>query len=151
MLKVGNRAPDFTLKDADENSISLKDFLGKKIILWFFPKASTPGWIIEGKGFRTEFNQFQKKNIQILGCSADSPKKQKNFCEKQKFQYPLLCDESHEMLKSYGVWGKKKFMGREYMGISRVTYVIDEKGIIEKVYEKVKPITHANDVLIELI
>jgi len=107
--------------------------------------------MIEGNGFRSEFNKFQEKNIQIIGCSADSPKKQKNFCEKQGFQYSLLCDESHDMLKSYGVWGKKKFMGREYMGITRLTYVINENGIIEKVYEKVKPISHAKDLLKDLI
>ena len=151
MLKIGDRAPDFKLPDADENIISLNDFLGKKVVLWFFPKASTPGWMIEGNGFRSEFNKFQEKNIQIIGCSADSPKKQKKFCEKQGFQYSLLCDESHDMLKSYGVWGKKKFMGREYMGITRLTYVINENGIIEKVYEKVKPISHAKDLLKDLI
>ena len=150
MLKIGDKAPNFNLPDGNENIISLKDLLGKKIILWFFPKASTPGWIIEGNGFRSEFKKFQEKNIQIIGCSADPPKKQKKFCEKQNFQYPLLCDESHEMLKAYGVWGKKKFMGKEYMGITRSTYVIDENGIIEKFYEKVKPLSHASDLLKDL-
>ena len=85
--------------------------------------------------------------MEILGCSADPPKKQKKFCEKKNFTYFLLSDESHEMLKDYGVWGKKKFMGREYMGISRVTYIIDENGIIEKVYEKVSVKSHARDIL----
>jgi len=85
--------------------------------------------------------------MQIIGCSADSPKKQKKFCEKQNFPYFLLSDESHEMLADYGVWGKKKFMGREYMGISRVTYIIDENGIIEKIYEKVSVKSHARDIL----
>ena len=85
-----------------------------------------------------------------MGCSADSPKKQKKFCEKQNFQYPLLCDENHEMLIAYGVWGKKKFMGREYMGISRTTYIINEIGCIEKVYDKVKTISHAHDILKDL-
>ena len=103
--------------------------------------------MIEGMGFRAEFQKFKEKNIQIIGCSADSPTKQKKFCDKQEFQYPLLCDESHEMLKTYGVWGKKKFMGREYMGISRMTYVIDEEGIIIQVYEKVKTISHVKDIL----
>ena len=106
--------------------------------------------MIEGNGFRSEFNKFQEKNIQIIGCSADPPKKQKKFCKNQGFQYPLLCNEAHDMLKSYGVWGKKKFMGREYMGITRLTYVINEKGVIEKVYEKVKPISHVNDLLKDL-
>ena len=150
MLKKGNKAPDFTLSDAEGNSVSLTDLLGKKMVLWFFPKASTPGWIIEGKGFRDEFQKFEEKNIQVIGCSADSPKKQKKFCNKQSFQYPILCDESHEMLEAYGVWGKKKFMGREYMGISRVTYIIDKNGMIEKVYEKVSTTSHAKDILNDL-
>ena len=151
MLKCGDKAPDFILPDAYNNNISLNNFSGKKIILWFFPKASTPGWIIEGKGFRSEFKNFEEKNIQILGCSADAPKKQKSFCEKQNFPYPLLCDEKHEMLKAYGAWGKKKFMGREYMGIFRITYIINEEGIIEKVYDKVKTTSHAKDILQDLI
>ena len=107
--------------------------------------------MIEGRGFRDEFEKFKEKNIQIIGCSADLPLKQKKFCDKQRFQYTLLCDEGHEMLKAYGLWGKKKFMGREYMGISRGTYVIDEQGIIEKVYEKVKVKSHARDILNDLV
>ena len=150
MLKVGDKAPDFTLKNQDENSVSLSDYKNKKVVLWFYPKASTPGWTIEGKGFRDEFQKFEEKNIQIIGCSADPQKKQKKFCDKQNFQFPLLCDESHEMLEAYRVWGKKKFMGREYMGISRVTYIIDENGMIEKVYEKVRTTSHAKDILNDL-
>jgi len=150
LLKIGDKAPDFTLPDADNNSVSLIDFPEKKVVLWFYPKASTPGWTMEGKGFRDEFHNFENNNIQILGCSADSPKKQKKFIEKKAFQYPLLCDENHEMLIAYGVWGKKKFMGREYMGISRTTYVINEDKTIEKVYEKVKTTSHAQDILRDL-
>ena len=147
MLKIGNKAPDFALPDAENNPVSLIDFSGKKVILWFFPKANTPGWKIEGQGFRDEFQKFEEKNVQIIGCSADPPKKQKIFCDKQKFQFPMLCDENHEMLEAYGVWCKKKFMGREYMGISRVTYSIDENGIIIEFYEKVSVKTHASDIL----
>ena len=150
MLNIGDVAPEFTLPDSNNNQVSLKDFAGKKVILWFFPKASTPGWIIEGKGFRDEYQNFIDKNIAIVGCSADSVTKQDKFCTKQKFQFTMLCDEEHTMLESYKVWGKKKFMGREYMGISRVTYLIDEKGVIEKVYPKVKPLSHAKDILKEL-
>ena len=150
-MKIGDKAPDFTISDAEGNSVSLTDFAGKKVVLWFFPKASTPGWIIEGKGFRDEFHKFEEKNIQIIGCSADPPKKQKKFCEKQGFLYPMLCDENHEMLKAYGVWGKKKFMGREYMGISRITIIIDKKGIIERIYDKVSVKTHAQDILNDLL
>ena len=150
MLKVGDKAPEFCLLDAEDNSVSLADFKGTKVVLWFFPKASTPGWIIEGMGFRDEFQKFEENNLQILGCSADPIKKQKKFCDKHGFKYPLLSDESHDMLEKYGVWGKKKFMGREYMGISRVTYIIDENGIIEKVYEKVKTTSHAKDIINDL-
>ena len=150
MLKIGDKAPEFTLPDEKGDQVSLNSLMGKKIILWFYPKASTPGWIIEGKGFRDEFQIFAEKNVQIIGCSADPPPKQKKFCDKQNFQYTLLSSEDHEMLKAYGVWGKKKFMGREYMGISRITYVIDEKGIIERVYKKVKTGSHAKDILNDL-
>ena len=147
MLKVGDSAPDFTLQNQDENPVSLSDYKNKKVVLWFYPKASTPGWTVEGKGFRDEFQKFEEKNVQILGCSADPPAKQKKFAEKRGFPYLLLSDESRDMLKAYGVWGKKKFMGREYMGISRVTYIIDENGIIEKVYDKVSVKSHAQDIL----
>ena len=147
MLKVGDEAPDFTLPNAYNKSVSLSDFLGEKLILWFFPKANTPGWKIEGEGFRDEFQNFEDKNIKIVGCSADSPKKQKKFVEKNGFPYSMLCDEGHEMLKAYGVWGKKKFMGREYMGISRITIIIDESGIIERIYDKVSVKSHAKDIL----
>ena len=147
LLKEGNKAPDFNLPNQDEDNISLTHLKGNKIILWFYPKASTPGWTVEGKGFRDEFDNFESNNIQILGVSADPPKRQKKFAEKQSFQYPLLSDESHEMLEIYKAWGKKKFMGREYMGIFRITYIIDENGIIEHTFEKVKTGSHAKDVL----
>ena len=150
LLEEGDKAPHFSLPNYNENIVSLSDFKGKKVVLWFFPKASTPGWTIEGKGFRDESKNFEKKNTIIIGCSADPPSKQKKFCNKQKFLYPMLCDESHKMLEAYGVWGLKKFMGREYVGISRVTYIISEDGIIEKVYEKVKTMSHAKDVLKDL-
>ena len=150
MLKVGDKAPNFTLQNQDENSVSLSDYKNKKVVLWFYPKASTPGWTVEGQGFRDEFQSFEEKNIVIFGCSADPPKKQKKFCDKKNFPYFLLSDENHVMLKDYGVWGKKKFMGKEYMGISRVTYIIDENGIIEKVYQKVSVKSHARDILNDL-
>ena len=147
LLDVGSSAPDFSLPNQNGDIISLSDFKGKKIIIWFYPKASTPGWTIEGKGFRDEFKYFENKNIIILGVSADPVNKQKKFCDKYSFPYALLSDESHEMLKSYRVWGKKKFMGREYMGISRITYIINENGTIEHVIEKVKTMSHAQDLM----
>ena len=147
MLNVGDKAPSFSLPNEHGEMVSLKDFKGKKVVLWFYPKASTPGWIVEGKGFRDEFQNFKNSDIQILGVSADPVKRQLKFTEKHGFQYPLLSDESHEMLKAYHAWGPKKFMGREYMGISRITYIIDENGKIEHVFEKVKTLSHANNVL----
>ena len=150
LLNIGDKAPKFSLPNADGEMVSLSDFKGKKVVLWFFPKASTPGWTIEGKGFRDESKNFEKKNTVIIGCSADPPNKQRKFCDKQNFSYLMLCDESHKMLEAYGVWGLKKFMGREYMGISRVTYIISEDGMIERVYEKVKTMSHAKDVLKDL-
>ena len=150
MLEVGQKAPDFTLPDQNGDDVSLSNFSGKKVVLWFFPKASTPGWTIEGQGFRDELSNFKKKNVVVLAMSADSSKKQKNFCDKESFDFPMLSDENKSILKDYGVWGTKKMYGREYEGIYRYTYVIDEKGIIEKAYEKVSVKTHANDVLAEL-
>ena len=150
LLNIGDKAPNFSLPNSNGELVSLSNFKGQKVVLWFFPKASTPGWTIEGQGFRDESENFSKKNTAIIGCSADAPSKQKKFCDKQGFSYPMLCDENHSMLEDYGVWGLKKFMGREYMGISRVTYVISENGIIEKVYEKVSTKTHAVDILSDL-
>ena len=150
MLEVGQKAPDFSLPDQNGNDVSLSDYLGKKVVLWFFPKASTPGWTIEGQGFRDELNNFKKKNIVVLPMSADSTKKQKNFCDKESFDFPMLSDENKSILKDYGAWGTKKMYGREYEGIYRYTYVINEKGFVEKAYEKVSVKTHAKDVLAEL-
>ena len=150
MLEVGQKAPDFTLPDQNGDDVSLSNFSGKKVVLWFFPRASTPGWTIEGQGFRDELSNFKKKNVVVLAMSADSSKKQKNFCDKESFDFPMLSDENKSILKDYGAWGTKKMYGREYEGIYRYTYVIDEKGFVEKVYEKVSVKTHAKDVLAEL-
>ena len=147
LLAIGDNAPDFNLPNQNDENISLADLKNKKVIIWFYPKANTPGWIIEGNGFRDEFKKFETQNIVILGVSADPVNKQKKFCDKQEFPYDLLSDESHEMLEAYGVWGKKKFMGREYMGITRMTYIINENGQVEHVFEKVKTMSHAQDIL----
>ena len=147
MLTAGQKAPDFTLHNQDGEEVSLRQFLGQKVVLWFFPKASTPGCTVEGQGFRDELAKFEAKNMVILGMSADSVKRQKNFCVKQQFTYPLLSDPDQSTLKAYGAWGLKKMYGKEYEGIMRCTYVIDESGLIEKVYSKVKTKTHASDVL----
>ena len=129
-LRKGDSAPDFSLPDQNGNLVRLEDFSGNKIVLWFFPKANTPGWILEGIGFRDEFDKFLEQEIKIVGVSADTPNKQKKFEENFNFPFYLLSDESKEMLMAYKAWGKKKFMGKEYNGIHRITYIIDKNGII---------------------
>ena len=147
LLDIGDNAPSFSLKNQDGFTITSELLKGEKFIIWFYPKASTPGWTIEGQGFRDELNSFNNLGIKVYGVSADSVKKQKNFHTKQKFNFDLLSDETHDMLEKYKVWNLKKFMGREYMGILRVTYIIDEKSIISNVYDSVKTKTHALDIL----
>ena len=147
MLEVGDKAPNFNLEDEDGNKISLDQFLGQKILLWFYPKASTPGWTVEGQGLRDEFQNYTDKNTVILGMSADSVKKQKNFCEKQQFPFSLLSNPDKDVIRNYEAIGLKKMYGREYEGIFRISYLIDEKGYIIKVYSKVKAKDHAKEVL----
>lgn len=150
MLEKGTSAPDFELDDQDGNPVSLADFKGKKILLWFYPKASTPGCTIEGQEFRDEFQKFQEKNTVILGMSADSVKSQKNFCEKQNFPFSLVSDPEKTTIRKYEAIGLKKMYGREYEGIFRISYLIDENGFIQKTYGKVKPKEHAKEVLEDL-
>ena len=150
MLLEGTKAPDFKLDDQDGNPISLADFKGKKVLLWFYPKASTPGCTIEGQEFRDEFQKFQEKNTVILGMSADSVKSQKNFCEKQSFPFSLVSDPEKTTIRKYEAIGLKKMYGREYEGIFRISYLIDENGLIQKTYGKVKPKEHAKEVLEDL-
>ena len=147
MLAEGSNAPQFTLDDQDGKPVSLSDYIGKKVLLWFYPKASTPGCTIEGQQFRDEFKNFQEKNTIILGMSADSVKSQKNFCSKQEFPFTLLSDPEKATIRDYEAIGLKKMYGREYEGIFRISYLIDENGLIEKAYEKVKPKEHAKEVL----
>ncbi len=150
MLEKGTSAPDFKLDDQDGNPVSLSDFKGKKILLWFYPKASTPGCTIEGQEFRDEFTKFQEKNTVILGMSADSVKSQKNFCEKQNFPFSLVSDPEKTTIRKYEAIGLKKMYGREYEGIFRISYLIDENGLVLKTYGKVKPKEHAKEVLEDL-
>ena len=150
MLEKGASAPHFKLDDQDGNPVSLTDFKGKKILLWFYPKASTPGCTIEGQEFRDEFQKFQEKNTVILGMSADSVKSQKNFCEKQSFPFSLVSDPEKTTIRKYEAIGLKKMYGREYEGIFRISYLIDENGFIQKTYGKVKPKEHAKEVLEDL-
>ena len=150
MLSIGSNAPEFQLSDQDGNLVNIKDFEGQKVLLWFYPKASSPGWTTQGQGLRDEFKNFKKYNTVILGMSADSIKAQNNFCAKQEFPFQLLSDPDKEVMRSYEAIGMKKMYGREYEGILRVAYLIDENGKIEQAYEKVSPKTHADIVLEDL-
>ena len=147
MLKIGQKAPEFSLPNQDDNVISLKDFKGKKLLIWFFTKASTGGCTREGLGFNDHFKTFEKHNISIIGISKDSINAQKNFCNKNEFKFDILSDTELSALKKYKAWGLKKMYGKEYEGILRISYLIDENGMIEQSYSKVKTATHASDVL----
>ncbi len=146
-LKVGDKAPDFKVNDQDGNSISSKDFKGKKWIVFFYPKANTPGCTAEACNLRDNYKKLQKEGYELLGVSADSEKRQKNFKEKYDFPFPLLADENKEIINGFGVWGPKKFMGREFDGIHRKTFIIDENGIITRFIDKVKTKDHAAQIL----
>ena len=147
MLEVGQKAPLFVLKNQDDKNISLSDFIGSKVLIWFFPKASTSGCTKEGIGLNDQIKIYKKKNISIIGISKDSIKAQKNFCIKNSFKFDILSGNELEVLKAYKAWGLKKMYGKEYEGILRISYLIDEEGNIEKTYNKVKTVTHAKDVL----
>jgi len=148
-LKAGDKAPDFTALDQDGNSISLGDYKGKKLVVFFYPKASTPGCTAEACNLNDNYDRFKAQGYEILGVSADSAKRQQNFKNKYDFQYPLLADEDKAVIEAFGVWGPKKFMGKEYDGIHRTTFVIDENGVLEDVITKVKTKEHTNQILSE--
>lgn len=150
MLSVGDKAIDFELLDQDGKLRSLKEFKGQKVLLYFYPKDDTPGCTAEACGFRDLRYELAEKGVVVIGISKDSVKSHKKFAEKYDLPFILLSDESTEVIKSYKAWGKKKFMGREFEGILRISYLIDEKGKIEKVYGKVDTKAHAQEVLADL-
>lgn len=147
MLQQGNKVPDFTLPDQDGNLHSMKDQKGKWTLIYFYPKDDTPGCTVEACTIRDNYDSFKKMGITVWGISVDPVKKHAKFAEKYELPFTLLSDENKEVVELFGVWGKKKFMGREYMGTSRVSFLIDDKGMISKVYEEVKPANHAEEVL----
>ena len=150
MLKVGDKAPDFCLPNQDEVEICLRDLLGKWIVLYFYPKDNTPGCTTEAIDFTTHLKEFEELGSIVIGVSADSPKKHRNFIEKKQLGITLLSDEEHKVLEQYGVWQLKKNYGREYMGIVRTTFIIDPEGIIRAMWEKVKVKGHVEAVLEKL-
>ncbi len=146
-LKIGDKAPNFSSKDQEGKSHSLEDYRGKKLVVFFYPKASTPGCTAEACDLRDNFERFSANNYALLGVSADNEKAQSKFKEKYNLPFPLLADENKEVIQAFGVWGPKKFMGRTFDGIHRTTFIIDENGVIEDIITDVKTKAHANQIL----
>ena len=149
-MTVGEKAPDFTLESDEKTPVSLKDYQGKKVVLYFYPKDGTPGCTIEALEFKDVAEQFAKIGAVILGISKDSVESHRKFKEKHQLQFKLLSDPESKVLTKYGVWKEKVLYGRKFMGTERTTFLIDERGIIRKIYTKVKPEGHAQTCLLDL-
>ncbi len=149
-LKEGDLAPDFSLPDANGNVVNLADLRGRQVVLYFYPRDNTPGCIKEACGFRDSYAQFQACNIAVYGVSTDDAKSHEKFSTKYNLPFPLLVDEGGKVAATYDSYGLKKFMGKEYLGVSRNTFVIGPDGRIEKIYRKVKPEPHAGQILTDL-
>ncbi len=147
MLDVGMKAPDFKLLDKEGKSVSLSDFLGKKVVLYFYPKDNTPGCTRQACAFAGSYKEFQNKNVEVIGISKDSVASHVKFAEKYGLPFVLLSDPELEAIKAYDVWQEKKLCGKTSMGVVRTTFIIDEKGIIERIMPKVKPDTNAEEIL----
>ena len=147
MLNIGDKAPDFNLNNQDEKPVKLNDFKGQKLVIYFYPKDQTPGCIKEACSFRDNIKVYEQHNIAVIGVSIDSEKSHRNFISKQALNFPLLADVDKVMVNDYDVWGEKSMYGRKYMGTFRKTFLINETGTIDKIYEKVKVASHAEDVL----
>ena len=147
ILKAGDAAPQFSLLDQDNQTVSLSDFAGKKVLLYFYPKAMTPGCTIQAQGLRDCQASLAALNVKVLGVSPDAVKRLPKFIEKEKLNFTLLSDEDHALADAFGVWGLKKFMGKEYDGIHRITFLINENGDIEHVFDKFKTKNHHEVVL----
>ena len=150
MPKAGNKAPAFDLPDQDGKQHKLSDYEGQWVLLYFYPKDDTPGCTVEACTLRDNLPKFGKLKAQVFGASPDSVASHKKFAGKFTLPFPLLADEEKKLVQAYGVWGKKQFMGKEYLGVFRTSFLIDPKGKIAKVYEKVKPEVHAAEVLNDL-
>lgn len=149
-LKEGDKAPDFTGVNEQGEAVSLADFKGKKLILFFYPKANTPACTAEACSLRDAYGELKEKGFELLGVSADSTKKQGNFKKKYGLPFPLLADTEHTAIKAFGVWGPKQMFGKTFEGIYRTTFVIDEQGVIQKVFTEVESANHAEQILNEM-
>jgi peroxiredoxin Q/BCP len=147
MLQEKTKAPDFTLPDKDGNMVSLSDFLGKKVVLYFYPRDNTPGCTKQACAFAASFDRFKEKDVVVIGISKDSTASHQKFADKYNLPFILLSDVETNVIQSYDVWKEKKLYGKVSMGVVRSTYIIDENGFIEKAMEKVKPDTNASDIL----
>ena len=146
-LKVGDKAPEFKGVDQNGNTIDLNQYVGKKVVLYFYPKDDTPGCTAQACNLRDNFDVLKEKGIEVLGVSTDSIKSHAKFVDKFKLNFTLIADENKEIVEKFGVWGLKKFMGREYMGTNRMTFLIDESGVIEGIFSKPKTNAHAEEIL----
>ena len=147
MLKIGDKAPAINSIDENGDAITLEQFKGKKVVLYFYPKDMTPGCTMQSCNLRDNYKMLLDKGDVVLGCSADSPERHQKFIAKHDLPFSLISDESKEVLNAYGVWGPKKFMGKEYDGINRTTFVIDKDGIIKDIITKVKTKAHTSQIL----
>ncbi len=150
MLKVGDKAPNFALNDKEGNKRELSEFLGKKVVVYFYPKDNTPGCTRQACAFAESYKEFKEKGVEVIGISKDSAASHAKFAEKYELPFVLLSDPELEAIKAYDVWQEKKMCGKVSMGVVRTTFIIDEKGNIEKVMPKVKPDTNAAEILAEL-
>ena len=146
MISIHSKAPDFSLEDQFGNIHTLSMYKGKKVLIYFYPKDDTPGCTTEACSFRDNYEALQSAGLVVLGISKDTVKSHKKFVEKYNLPFPLLSDTETTVAQAYGVWKNKKFMGREYMGVDRMSFLIDEEGNIAKIYEEVKPATHVGDI-----
>ena len=146
-IQKGLPAPEFSLNDDEGRTRVLSEFIGTKVVLYFYPKDDTPGCTTEACNFRDDYSAYVDAGITILGISPDSVESHQKFREKYRLPFSLLADEDHKVAEAFGVWGKKKFMGKEYMGVLRTTFIVDEKGRIAHVFEDVKPADHSKEIL----
>ncbi|MDF1499982.1 MAG: thioredoxin-dependent thiol peroxidase [Anaerolineales bacterium] len=144
---VGKKAPDFTALDDRGAEIKLSDYIGREVVLYFYPRADTPGCTKEACGFRDDYSAYEEAGVVILGVSPDTIEKQSKFKQKWDLPFPLIADDDHSIATAYGVWGPKKFMEREYEGVHRTTFLIDKDGKIKQVFENVKPAEHSQEIL----